>query len=502
MNIKSLNIKKVVLNILIFIFIFIVCFSNIMTKTIGNLDEIWNYNFARNMADGLVPYKDFNMVPMPGLFMICAVVFKIFGNQLIVMRFLAVILMSVIFFMGYKILEYITKKEIALLLLILLLVVFKDILCIDYNYATLLIALVLLFLEIKREKENILEFNFRSDFLLGLIAGISILFKQTTGLAISLACIGYKIFAIREKSQIKIFLKIAFTRLLGVLIPVFCLIIYLIINDAIVSFVDYTILGLKTFSNKIPYSDWLKENLFLGIIVPLSIVIMFILLFFKKTKKYIYPFFAYSISSFVVTFPISDKIHFFMGSFITFLAITYLIYELCIKGEIGNFNKVIRLTLYGIMNFFTIFLLLILLFSSIAKIQNDYIEVDKENKLTHFEGIPENIGLNERIFEIDDYILKQRDNGKVVYILDAEAAIYNIPLDIYHKDYDMFNKGNLGAKGEQGIIDRIKDEKNAIYLIKKDNLNWQNPNEVREYILDNLSYKGEISIFWIFENNM
>ena len=53
-------------------------------------------------ADGLVPYKDFNMVPMPGLFMICAVVFKIFGNQLIVMRFLAVILMSVIFFMGYR----------------------------------------------------------------------------------------------------------------------------------------------------------------------------------------------------------------------------------------------------------------------------------------------------------------------------------------------------------------------------------------------------------------
>ena len=29
--------------------------------------------------------------------------------------------------------------------------------------------------------------------------------------------------------------------------------------------------------------------------------------------------------------------------------------------------------------------------------------------------------------------------------------------------------------------------------------NWQNPNEVREYIMNNLKYIGDISIFYIYE---
>ena len=76
-----------------------------------------------------------------------------------------------------------------------------------------------------------------------------------------------------------------------------------------------------------------------------------------------------------------------------------------------------------------------------------------------------------------------------------------INLDIYNKDYDMFNKGNLGSKGEKGIIERIQTEENAIYLIRKDGIerNWQNPEEVRKYIKDYLNKTGQISMFDIYE---
>lgn len=314
-----------------------------------------------------------------------------------------------------------------------------------------------------------------------------------------MACIGYKIFAIRKKEEVKNFFKIAFTRVLGVIIPLIIFIIYLVFNGAVKDFVNYTIFGLRTFSNSIPYSNLFKDNILqvFAIVIPIVLVIMFIRLFVKGTDKKVYVFFAYAVSSFIVTFPICDKIHFLTGSLITILAICYMLYADFVEDK--EFSRVFKLICYGIYSFVTIFLILLLLFKSVDIINKEYIKVNKENELKHFSYIPENTGLKERIFEIDEYIVENKRDGKNVYMLDAEAALYMIPLDIYNKDYDMFLKGNLGANGEDGIIERINQEEDAIYLLKMDYLNWQNPNKVREYIMDNLDYKGNISIFYVYE---
>ena len=68
--------------------------------------------------------------------------------------------------------------------------------------------------------------------------------------------------------------------------------------------------------------------------------------------------------------------------------------------------------------------------------------------------------------------------------------------------YDMFLKGNLGGNGEDGIIDRINNEKNAIYLLKKSGLNWQNPSKVRKYIIDNLEYSEDFLNFFVFNSKV
>ena len=99
---KNIEILK---DIVVIFFIFVICLSNIFGSTYSNLDEIWNFNFARNVSNGLVPYKDFNMVPTPLLSLICGGFFKIFGQELIVMRSLAVVFLTSIFFIVYKILN-------------------------------------------------------------------------------------------------------------------------------------------------------------------------------------------------------------------------------------------------------------------------------------------------------------------------------------------------------------------------------------------------------------
>ena len=95
-----------------------------------------------------------------------------------------------------------------------------------------------------------------------------------------------------------------------------------------------------------------------------------------------------------------------------------------------------------------------------------------------------------------------KKENKKVYILDAEAAVYNIPLDVYIKNYDMFLKGNIGKYGEDGIIEQIKnDEDNVVYLIKQEGyaLNWQTPTKVIEYVRNNMKELEKVDIFVAME---
>ncbi len=490
-------------NILILLFIFTVCFSNIFSKAFGNLDEIWIYNMSRNIADGLLPYRDFNTITTPLLYMIAGIFLKILGNQLIVMRILASIMMSAIFFMSYLILKKITNKDLALVGLIVVLISFKNVMCIDYNYAVLLMTLILTYIEISKNENDLLKHNFKYDFIIGIIAGISILFKQTTGLAVSIACIGYKIFVVRNKEQLKSFLKIASTRLCGVLVPIIFFAAYLAFNGITKEFLDYAVFGVITnFSNKISYLSLIETKPILSCLVPITLLIMFVLLFFRKTRNEIRILFAYAISSFIVVFPISDEIHFLIGALVTFISciyIIYLIYQFIINKLKNKAQYYLKLSIFAITSFITIFFTLSIFFNSMIGCYRNYFAVEKEKELKHFVGIEIPDEIRNRIIEVDDFIVTESLVNNNVYVLDAEAAIYNIPLDKYTKDYDMFMIGNFGTKGEDGIIKRIKNESNAIYLLKKSGINWQNPNKVRNYIINNLRLIGESSIFWVYQ---
>lgn len=65
----------------------------------------------------------------------------------------------------------------------------------------------------------------------------------------------------------------------------------------------------------------------------------------------------------------------------------------------------------------------------------------------------------------------------------------------------MFLKGNIGSKGEKGHIEKLDKTTNSLVLILNHNYkrNWQNPEKVRQYIIDNWTKTGEIQYFDIYE---
>lgn len=450
---KLINwIKSNYFNLLLFVILFFMISPVILSKPLNNLDEVWNYNFAQNIADGLVPYRDFNMLQTPLLPFITSFFLLIFGGELIVSRILAIFLMTFIFVMIAKILEKLTvNKYFIFISLFILFFLLKDYICIDYNFAILGITLILIYLSFKtiffiKENKN----YFLLSFLIGILSSFCILLKQSTGILIAFMSIFYPILFVRNMVDFKNYIKNSSIKIIGIFIPLFFLLLYLLLNHALSDFIDYTILGIKTFTNSIPYSTLLhSKNVVLrslSIFMPIFIVLSGIYLF-KKKKDFLFGFYSYCLGSLIVIYPIADAIHFLIGCIPFILLAFYFLYSFLVwlKEKI-KWRPKIKLFAYEItksMIYLSIFCYM--LFS--AHLLGIHFSNDKQfYPINHYSQIPISEQLLNKILSINEYILKQPEN---VYILDAEAAIYLLPLNRYYKDFNLFLKGNLGSHGEE-----------------------------------------------------
>lgn len=419
-------------------------------------------------------------------------IFKLFGQELFVMRMASTVLGTGIIFVSFKILKELKLNiKWSVLSSALLFLFIKDNFYIDYNYAILFIILVLIYIELKYK-----NYSTRYNLLIGLLAGITILLKQSTGIIISAITVLYLIIEKRDKEV----LKAVGYRILGVLIPCIIIIIYLFLTNSMSSFIDYCILGIGTFKNSISYLKLLRGGdltAIWGMIAPLTLVVLLVINIINikrkviKTKESNLILFVYAVAEFTVVYPIADKVHFVIAAF---PAILITLYYICKKiQEIKNIK--VSIFIEHFMNIITISFVGILILQAINDIYL-YTQMDK-SILNHFSNIPISSTLQARIIEVDAYI---KDEERDVYILDSEAAVYMIPLDKYNKDFDMFLKGNLGLASEEGQIEKIKNMENAVILIKNDKmaLNWQTPTKVIEYIKNNLEKIGTVSFFDVY----
>lgn len=409
------------------------------------------------------------------------------------MRIASTVLGAGIMFVSFKILKEIKLNiKWSILSSALLFLFIKDNFYIDYNYAILFITLVLIYAELKYK-----NYGARYNLLIGLLAGATILLKQSTGIIISVITVIYLLAEKRDKQTLK---AVAY-RVCGVLIPCLILLIYLLATNSMSSFIDYCVLGIGTFKNSISYLKLLRGGdltALLGMIAPFALVVLLVVNIINIKQKKIQTkegnliLFVYAVAGFTVVYPIADKVHFVIAAFPSILITLYYI---CKKiQEIKNIK--VSIFIEHFMNIITISFAGILILQAINDIYL-YTQMDK-SVLNHFSNIPISSTLQDRIIEVDAYI---KDEKRDVYILDSEAAVYMIPLDKYNKDFDMFLKGNLGSASEEGQIEKIKNMENVVILIKNDKmtLNWQTPTSVIEYIRNNLKKIGTVSFFDVYQ---
>ncbi len=92
-------------NIALFAGLVIIVSGNIFIQELLNLDEMWVYNFARCILNGLLPYKEFSIIITPLFPMISAIFLKVFGDEMVVLRIAEAFEIAAILFMSYKILK-------------------------------------------------------------------------------------------------------------------------------------------------------------------------------------------------------------------------------------------------------------------------------------------------------------------------------------------------------------------------------------------------------------
>ena len=478
--------KKNIKEILLFILIGMFFTSSILIRRASNLDELWNYNFASNIANGLVPYKDFNMVVTPLLSIIGGMFLTISGKELLIFRSLNIALNTTIIFLMYKIMDKLKiRKYLTLILLFLLTYVYKEYAMFDYNFAVSFVSLIILYLELKDYETQKKSYQ----IIIGVLAGICITLKQTTGIIIGVTLLGYKILDTRNKQEFKQYLKQFTYRIIGLAIPVLIMILYLVVDNAFYDFIDYCILGVSTFSNKISYFTRLikNQNILIKIlsIMPISLLILLVR-YIRKRDKNALVLFALGVATLSVVYPISDESHLIPGILITLIGVGYILNNL-----INRPGKILERFCY-------IFIVLFVLYQFINGIYI-YSKSTKNTQIAHYKGIIMTDSGQEANIKISDYI---KNSDKKVYILDATAAYYMIPIDIYNKNYDMFCLGNFGINGEQGQIENLQKEKGSIKLLIKTEgkaRNWQNPEKVREWIIKNMNKTGQLGGFDIYE---
>lgn len=459
----------------------LLCIS-LFFNTFWNADEIWNYNFAKGVLNGLVPYRDINMVSTSLSIYITAVFLKLFGNGLFAYRIAGYVLMVLTFSLVYMLTKRIAKNRLfAFMAVFMLFAINISVYIYNYNNVALVMVLIALLLELDVASDNDSKWK---NVAIALSCGLIPLLKQSIGLVMlcahGLVCLYYIFFEKREW-------KIYGVRILISGIPGVCYLVYLILSNTLMDFIDYAILGISDFTYRISLIEYMlisPINFIIGVL-PIGVVLygLYDMVIQKNGTGLKYVFTIYVISwLFIASYPMCDEQHFFIG-LIPVASLGFL--------YIGDKEKHKEIFFYT-----NLFLGVLLLALAIVKAPDlrDY----PCSEIKHYEGIPMDASTKENIEDVCEYIEQAELEGMEVYIAYEYAAMYMIPLDQYTKNWDLLLVGNLGTTSIEKMLDV---ENNSIFLVPKQNykLNKMAHIELMDYIRENYVYIDEVQQFDVYK---
>ncbi|MCD8069514.1 MAG: glycosyltransferase family 39 protein [Lachnospiraceae bacterium] len=247
----------------VFIFFLIEALVIGFFQTLGNTDKLWNYVFAENIASGLLPYRDFNLLQTPFSCLVNALFLTIFGHHVVVIEILGSVLFTLICMRLYGLCRELGATRVASMIIPQ---VFLYLFCYNvfFEYSCLILFLQLCLLSadlIALRGQKKLWDRPLYQIALGVAAGLAILSKQTYGVFVAgvswLGCLYTSVCLKKTKKETGVLLS---ARTAGILIPCLCFLFYLLITGTFADFWDMAVAGISTFTSKYSYQKLAQEG--------------------------------------------------------------------------------------------------------------------------------------------------------------------------------------------------------------------------------------------------
>lgn len=425
-------------------YIFVILMSLLMPVRALEGDEVWNFNFARNIYMGMLPYKEFSMLQTPLSAYIAALFFRIFGISMFTYRILGCLLFCSIFSLLYKIGIKVAAQKIMFVSLWVYVMSTAAICWIyNYNYLNVLVILVIISLELSEDKKG-------KNVVIGLLFGCTFLIKQSTGMMLILAnmvlCLYDMYFAHKSKKSMLL-------RMTGSVIPAMLFFLYAYQKGFLYDFWDYTVLGVGTFTHRYTIGSFLMNYKIWALmaLLPFTAIAASAWAIRKNTAtvsgRQMFAILIISMAGGTVAYPLTDLSH------ITAAVVPYIVCLCC--NVRYSFSRLDNLC----MQLGSIAICAVIAHAILGNTEGMVL-----SKLNYYQGILIDGNLEESISQIDNYILEMEAEGKTVLIADESAAAYMIPIGKYHANFDMLLVGNLGTRTVEDLLNQVPD---AIYLVKR-----------------------------------
>ena len=426
-------------NIIKYILFFIVVFILQLLFNQFRYDTIYNFGMSSSIVKGEIPYKDINMIitPLyPFLMTIGLYIHNVFWVYLLEQ--------SLILTLFYFFLEKVIKKSTIVILYVATLCYF-DFIFPNYNSFIVFLLVILIYC----------EKNKKSDYIIGLLLAALIFTKQNIGIVIYIINI---ISTLSIKKNIK--------RTIPSIVGGIIFLIYLLINNALYSFIDLSILGLKSFAN---------TNATSSIYIVLVIICLIYNIYFiynNKKDKNVY----YLIATYFFIIPICNRFHF----------IYFLISNICVTFLVKNPTIKIKL------KYLFIFLM------SINITYYSFVISDRANYLIT-NNTMSGFLINKKDMDIYKEVLQKFNSYNKARFFTENSML----LDLYNKNkisyYDIPNHGNFGKGSVKTIIKQIKQDKGTYYFIINDNnYGYQFAFEIVDFISSNYKKIDQVNIYEIY----
>jgi len=406
-------------------------------------DEIYGFGFGVNVLNGLVPYKDFNMIITPLFSYVVAIFLGVFGEYLIIYHIIISLIIVIITFISYR------KIGISAVIVYLLLLIYPFT---GYNMFSLLLLFILFSLDEKGKYYLVIEV---------LVISMMILTKQVLGLLV----IPSLIYSKNRKKSFLIYLGIGLLFVLS-----------LVYNGCLYEFFDYCLFGMFDFSsqNNEGFNFWLLIELF--------IIGLLLYQFIKKREKNV----LYLLCFQIMCFPIVNYPH-FMISFVPFI-----FYWLSYKKKYLNFIAGMFVLVYFIG------------FSITIMVAGDkYLYHTNSSDDNFYKGRMVGSHLSDTVSYINSYIDKYEWDR--YYLLGNFSYIVKLSNGDKINKYDLINNGNMGYDGASRYIKEIDDycsNNKCLFIVEyRDKYSTNQTNvEILKYI--NRNYLKEIggNVFEIYTN--